>query len=386
MKILIITGIFPPDIGGPANFVPRIAGWLSKRDHCVKVLCWSEKGEDEGDGALPYQVFRISRKGSRLARFFKTVSRIITVGKDADLFFINGLNLEARFSASLLNKPEIHKVVGDRAWEICRNRGWYEGNLDEFHRSPGSMKMRFMRFYRDLSYGRAKVIITPSLYLKQILSNWNISPSEVAVIYNSTSIPKPSSPWDLPEFQGPTIITICRLVPWKGVGELIEILGELPQCRLIIAGDGPQRKNLEDLSRKNGVEKRVLFLGHLPKSKVHKLLKSSDIFVLNSDYEGLPHVILEAMIARVPVIATDVGGTSEVLIPGRTGFLIPPGNSQILSRTLKKILTESSITDGLVQNAYQMIQDRFEEEGCFQAYENQFLKLLDQSPAEEDQS
>ena len=375
MNILIPSGIFPPDIGGPANFVPRIAQWLALRGHIVNVVCWS----DEllwNDGQYAFQVHRIARRGSRISRLLQTVMLLCRLGRSADIVFANGLDLEARITASLLRKPELHKVVGDRAWEIARVRGWYANTIDEYQVGTKSLRLRLLDLFRNFSLARASLIVAPSQYLANIVSGWNTGPCTAQVIYNSTELDAVSQPIDLPAYSGKTIATVCRLVPWKGVDRLIGVLARLPNCRLVIAGDGPDKSKLRNQAEQLGFADRVLFLGQVEKQHVRALLEASDLFVLNSGYEGLPHVVLEAMAARVPVIATDVGGTGEVVRNNETGMLISYGNDQQLFDQIKLLLSSPELSHRLVVNARKMIEEKFEEEACFLAYEKTLAGLV----------
>lgn len=375
LNILILSGIFPPDIGGPANFVPRISHWLTQRGHTVQLVCWSDN-IDHDDTCYPFKVHRILRRGSRLKRLVTTISAIYKLGKSANIVFANGLDLETRIAATLLRKPELHKVVGDRAWEIARVRKWYSGTIDDYQHLSKSLRFRLLDKLRDTSLARAYLIITPSHYLAKIVSGWNTNNRALQIIYNSTQLDQPADELTLPAYHGKTITTVCRLVPWKGVDRLIEALHNLPNTRLVIAGEGPEQAKLQQQALSYGIADRVIFLGQISKSKVRALLETSDLFILNSSYEGLPHVVLEAMAARVPVIATDVGGTGEVVKHDQTGLLVTYGDDEGLMNAIHKLLGNSDTCHRLTSNARRMLEQHFDEEECFLAYENALTRLL----------
>ncbi|QXE91561.1 glycosyltransferase family 4 protein [Geomonas subterranea] len=374
MNILISAGIFPPDIGGPADFVARIAIWLSHRGHAVEVVCWSDTANCD-DSAYPFRVHRVLRKGSRVARFFFTTRRLLTAGKGADVVFVNGLALEAQAAALFLRRPTLQKVVGDYAWEVSRVRGWYSGTIEEFQRGTKSVNCRLLCLLRTLPLMLAARVVTPSLYLARLVAGWGIDAGKSSVIYNSTPAAGDRDELPFPPHDGMTITTVCRLVPWKGVDRLIALMAELPGVRLIVAGSGPQREFLERLSRQRNVSKRVLFLGQLQKPRVRALLCSSDIFVLNSSYEGLPHVVLEAMAARVPVVATDVGGTGEAVVDQETGLLVPPGDDRALLDALKLLISSEETRRRLAETAATSLAARFTEETCFSSFEITLAEL-----------
>lgn len=374
MELLITAGIFPPDIGGPANFVPRLAAWLSKRGHRVRVLCWSDTLAHD-DSHYPFEVHRVLRGRFPLLRFAETVVRLCQLGRSADVLFANTLDLESRIAAMLLGKPAVHKVVGDRAWEVSQRRGWFAGTIDEYQQAKHGWRLAGLRLWalnqlRNFSLGRSHFIITPSQYLANIVGAWHGDRKPISVIYNSTQLNPLTEPIDLPAAADRTITTVCRLVPWKGVERLIQAVAKLDNnVRLVIAGEGPERSHLEQLSTRLGLSDRVLFLGQISKSQVGAVLQASDIFVLNSTYEGLPHVVLEAMAAKVPVIATDVGGTSEVVRSDYTGILIPSKDNDALISSLNRLLHSPEQGRQLADNGRKLIEQTFAEEQCFMRYE-----------------
>ena len=134
------------------------------------------------------------------------------------------------------------------------------------------------------------------------------------------------------------IITTSRLVEKNAVGDLLQALALLPaQFVLAIAGDGPLGGLLKSQAQKLGVKDRVSFLGYLKRTDVPALLHASDIFSRPSLSEGLGNSFLEAMAARVPVVATPVGGIPDFLFDGKTGFLCKPHDPHSIAEAVTKI-------------------------------------------------
>lgn len=134
--------------------------------------------------------------------------------------------------------------------------------------------------------------------------------------------------------------TAARLLAQKGIGYLLHSLAslrsEFPNLVLEIAGSGPERTTLERTTRALGLTDRVRFLGWV--NDLAPLFGRWEAFVLPSLEEGLPVAPLEAMAAGLPVVATDVGGIPELVENGRTGWLVPPGDSQALAERLRQLL------------------------------------------------
>ena len=125
---------------------------------------------------------------------------------------------------------------------------------------------------------------------------------------------------------------------------------QFPEAQLQIIGEGPERFNLESLIREKNLQKRVQLLGNLSRRDLFAALEHADLFVLNSTYEGLPHIVLEALSARVPVIATNCGGTGELIQHGQNGLLIPAADDQALYNAIKLLLADAERCAMLVKN------------------------------------
>jgi len=144
------------------------------------------------------------------------------------------------------------------------------------------------------------------------------------------------------EAAAPLVLFAGRLAEQKRVGDLLKALDLLqhvqPDLRTLIAGDGPLRDQLEESAQAYHLNGRVRFLGH--RDDLPRLLAAADLIVLPSAYEGLPNVVLEAMRFRKPVVATAAPGTTEAVVDGQTGLLIPVGNVTLLARAIRDIVRD----------------------------------------------
>ena len=340
MRILITTDIFPPDVGGPATYVPHIAEQLVQRGHQVTVVTYSATQSHPADSSYSFPIARISLAPPRWLRIPRTLSAVLAHGRGMDVIYANGLVTESVLANYVLHKPILAKVVGDLAWERARDKGWIADDFESFQTKRYALKVELLRWRRNFTYRRMCSIIVPSSYLKDTLVKyWGLPAIRIKVIYNSFEAAAPNVPpaaVDLPVKH--KMVTVCRLTAWKGVHGLIRVLPELPDLGLVIVGDGPLRADLVTLAQRLGVDNRVCFVGTVPKEQVAAYLRACDVFVLNSTYEGLPHVLLEAMAAKLPVIATNVGGSGEIIENGSNGLLIPPRDSQALKQALLRTL------------------------------------------------
>ena len=373
MNLFLITGIFPPDIGGPATYVPGIAQELVSRGHEVTVLTLSESVLHED--SYPYKVVRIRRSISRGLRWLLTIYRMIQLGRHADVFYVNGLAMEAVLAAWLLKKPCVMKVVGDKAWEIAYRKQWTEDAFAQFQQRPQSWRVNVLKALRSFWISRMDAVITPSRFLAAWVETIVDPSMPVSVIYNAYKPPTfPGKPSTKDRGQETQLITVARLVRLKNIEGIFAAIQTIEHARLVIVGDGPHRSHLEAHAEALGVFNRVRFTGALSHDETMAQIAQSGIFILNYVHEGLPHILLEAMSLRVPVIATRVGGTPELVEDGVNGLLVESNDSNGLHNAIVRLLDDPALRQSLIQQADQVIGERFSHKGMVEATERVFVE------------
>jgi len=342
MNILIVSGIFPPDAGGPATYVQRMAYELSGRGHRVRLVTLADR-LIASDGT-PFHIVRIRRRSWLPIRMLQAVRAILREGRQADVLFVNGLPLESAIANFFLRRPLVQKIVGDWAWERATNAGRTTDDFLTFQRSRNAVPVEALKRLRGNLAARADRVIVPSAFLAETVAGWGVAPSCIRIIHNAIdpSVPVPMDRDERPN--GPTIVTVGRLVTWKGVDDLIRAVSALPSdVHLSIVGDGPEEPRLRDLADALGSASRIRFFGRVDRRRALTIVAASDVFALNSTYEGLPHVVLEAMQLGVPVVATAVGGTGEVVRDGENGLLVPSGDLGALQGALARLLSDERL-------------------------------------------
>lgn len=344
MKLLLIAGVFPPEIGGPASYIPRLATALSAR-HEVQVLTLGD--QVDADESYPFKIHRVSRAGSPWWRRWQTVRQISGLLPKIDVALANGLFFESARAAARTGRPVVAKVVGDVIWERARNVAATGKSLEEFQQNPGSLKWRFLHGLQRRAMQRFAAVFTPSQYLEDIVRGWGVDSEQISVIPNAVELQDPIN--TEPQVD---LVTVARLVPWKGLVELVDLAAE-NQWSLSIVGDGPMRDELEYQIKSRGSQD-IELRGAVPQEQVAAEIRRGRVFVLNSSYEGLPHIVLEAKAAGVPVVATAAGGTPGTINDGEDGRLVPVGETKKLEQVLKELLKAEGIRNtlshtGLVQ-------------------------------------
>lgn len=353
MKILIVTGIFPPDLGGPSSYVPFIANELISAGHdIVNVVTLSNDKNIKNKFAFP--VTRIKRRLFFFLRFILTIKTIIFHARKCDLIFVNGLVLESVFACKFLfRKPMVVKVVGDLIWEKGRNSNAFNINLDEFQNYKLGIYWNFLRGLQKFYMRRADQVIVPSLYLRNIVKTWGVKNSNIKVIYNSVNFKIfNSKSTDKNHKFKYDLITVARLVPWKGIKELIDISKKI-NASLLVVGNGPLKDYLQNYSRM--INANTVFVGSKTQKEVASYFRTSKVFVLNSSYEGLPHIILEAKLSKIPTIATSAGGTNETINNGIDGILVPVGDNNKLELAINNLLNNEAKRKKIIDKGYEHV-------------------------------
>lgn len=171
------------------------------------------------------------------------------------------------------------------------------------------------------------------------------------------------------------LVCIGRLSSEKGHADLLRALHVLQATRsdlkwkLLLVGSGPEEKNLQELAGNLKLESRIVFASH--QSNVLPFYGIADLMVLPSHTEGSPHVVLEAMSAVVPIVATAVGGVPEILIHEETALLAPPRNAEAMSAAIARLLDSPELASSLATNAKEVLVQRFSHE----AYKNSLLEI-----------
>lgn len=344
-KVLVTTGLFPPEVGGPATYSKILFEELPKSGLKVEVV--------------PFSRVRHFPKIIRHLFYFFVVLR---AGKNADIIFAQdpvSVGVPSALAAMVLRKRFLLKIVGDYAWEQGVQRFGVGELLDAFLEKKYGPMVEFMRKVQKFTALRADLIIVPSGYLKKVIVRWGVVTKNIEVVYNSFDSPgemisKKEACHDL-NLSGKIILSAGRLVPWKGFAALIEIMPQvlqnLPDAKLIIIGSGPDEQKLKRRIEELHLGDSAKIVGQVPRRTLLKYLRAADVFLLNTGYEGFSHILLEAMAAGTPIITTDVCGNEELIENGMSGLLAEYDNKEELKHALIRILTDHELARRISEGA-----------------------------------
>jgi len=377
MRVLVTVGIFPPDIGGPATFVPKIAKYFQDElNYEIEILTLSDnKNSNINDD---FSVKRIDRNLPIIYRWLKTIFTIYKLGKNKDLIFVNGLGTEATIANIFLNKKIIRKIVGDPVWERAYSKAKISESFDEFQVKNYGFSISFQKKVRSFSIKKSDIVVTPSQHLKNFILNLGFK-NKIEIINNGVFIPEENT--NIFTNDQINITIVSRLVSHKNIEKIIKAISDLnsPLINLNIIGDGPELNQLQKISLESNNKDNIIFHGKLNRDEIDHIFLNSDIYIQASNYEGLPHSLLEAMSYGIPVLCTPVGECKEILGNEDRGYILdlPVSKNNIKSK-ISEIIAEKNIANKKGERGKDFINEKYNLTNSFNLYKNLFTRLLEE--------
>jgi glycosyltransferase involved in cell wall biosynthesis len=382
MRVLITTPVFPPDLGGPAVYVPSLGRWLAERGHEVGVIAFCSEREPRG---FPFAVHTIG-PGSFPARYLKAFFQVLRRAGDFDVVYVQEhLALLHVLAARLRGKPVVIRLMVDGAWEISHRRGWIGGDdIATFETRDYGWQVALVRRLQRFWWSRCRTLIACSDFLRNIaVERYGVPAAKAVRIFNAYHGPTreaaPETPAEAREALGLEperryLLTICRLMVWKGVDGILRALEGLPgNVHVLVAGDGDMLEPWKALAAELGLKERAHFLGNVPYERIPHLIRAADVFVLNSEYEGLSHTLLEVSALGTAIVATGVCGNPEVVEHGVNGLLVPPRDPAALRSAVERLLADEALRARLVQAGRERMT-RFGRDATFSEVEHRLAQ------------
>lgn len=371
------VGIFPPDIGGPATFVPKIAKYFQDElNYEIEILTLSDnKNSNINDD---FSVKRIDRNLPIIYRWLKTIFTIYKLGKNKDLIFVNGLGTETTIANIFLKKKIIRKIVGDPVWERAYSKAKISESFDEFQVKNYGFSISLQKKVRSFSIKKSDIVVTPSKHLKNFILNLGFK-NKIEIINNGVFIPEENT--NIFTNDQINITIVSRLVSHKNIEKIIRAISDLnnPLIYLNIIGDGPELNQLQKISLESNNKDNIIFHGKLNRDDINHIFLKSDIYIQASNYEGLPHSLLEAMSYGIPVLCTPVGECKEILGNEDRGYILdlPVSKNNIKSK-ISEIIGEKNIANKKGERGKDFINEKYNLTNSFNLYKNLFTRLLEE--------
>lgn len=368
-KLLFLTA--SPFFGGPERQMIELGRTFREEERAAEIFFASfaengnareflEKVDQSGFHALELQY--------DMPRLYSATEELIRILKEneIDLLFLHGHKARLLGWIAAL-RTGIPKIGVSRGWT---NEGW---KIALYNRLDKWVHHR-MDHIICVSRGQAEKVIRSGT-----------SKNRVSVIHNSIrterfeEIPDPAYRKTLESMfpSAPRFLlgAAGRLSPEKGFDLLLESVSHLVEqglhVGLVLFGEGFLMEPLREQARELKIADSVAFAGFT--KELDRFMPHFDVFVQSSHTEGLPNVLLEAMGAKTAVVATEVGGTAEVVEHGKTGFLVPPGDSRELSKSLRRILEDEPLRTSMEIHGLQKVREQF----TFEAQSAAYWKLVE---------
>jgi glycosyltransferase involved in cell wall biosynthesis len=366
MRVLFWSELFWPYIGGAEVFATKLLMALRERGHEIIVVTRQDSPdlplEDRYQGIPVYRFpFWTSLTNSAdLDHLLKTRRRITELKRafSPDLVHIHGFGPTSVLfhvgAASTRPLPLLFTLINELSA--------YAAGHESLTRVLRSAEWVTSKAAEALAQARR---LAPE-----------ITPRS-SIIHNGIDTPA-LLPEPLP-YEAPRLLCLGRLAIQKGfdlaLTALASIADRFPLVRLVIAGDGQERPALERQVIEFGLKDRVKFLGWVSPDEVPALLNTATMVLMPSRWEGLPSVVLQASMMARPVVATPVGGLSEVVAHQQTGLLVPPEDPVRLAEAITFLLARPAVATQMGQAARHRMQGAFTWERCVDAYDTLYRKL-----------
>jgi len=361
VNVLVVSGIWPPDVGGPASHAPEVARFLHARGWGVDVVTTA----DAAPAPEGFPVHWVTRRLPPGPRHLAGAALVGRRARRAGVVYTTGTFGRSAAGATAARRPYVVKLTADPAFERARRRGYVPGDLGAFQRGGGGAASWLLRRARDLEARGAAHVFTPSAFLRDLAIGWGVRPERVSVLPNpAPALPELAPREELRErygVDGPLLAFAGRITAQKSLHVALEALAEIGDATLLVAGSGDEVASLRARAAELGLDGRVRFLGAQPRDRVLELFRAADAAILSSAWENFPHTVVEALAAGTPVIATDVGGVREAVEDGVNGLLVPPGDSVAFAAAVRRYLDDDGLRRRLRESAQPSVE-RFSPE------------------------
>jgi glycosyltransferase involved in cell wall biosynthesis len=351
VKVVVVSGIWPPDVGGPASHAPELADYLHGRGHEVRVVTTA----DSPPASRPYPVDWTPRRYPPGIRHFLGAGLVHRAASGADVVYATGMLGRSALGSWIAGVPLVQRLAGDPAYERALRRGLTSAPLDRFQQETGA-QISVLRRTRDRALRSASRIVVPSQAFAEIVAGWGFQPEVVPHAVAAPRLPDVSP-------DGRTLVFAGRLVPQKALSVAFEAVRRNEHITLLVAGDGPERAKIEA-----GAPANVRFLGAQPRERVFELMHAADATLLSSDWESFGLVVAESLAAGTPVLAASAGGVGEVLEDGRNGLLVPAGDVDGLAAAIERFFADDALRARLREAAAESVR-RLDPSQVYPRYE-----------------
>jgi glycosyltransferase involved in cell wall biosynthesis len=347
MKIKLVHVINDFSAGGAEKSLLWLIRELDRKKYDITVIPLRERSgllhDFEQTGV---RIFHLNMRRKRdWRKIFELMLFFRTDKPDIVHVHLGEAELYGRFAAILARVPVILST---------------DQNIDDWKKKTRRLKTKIRFALNRLAVKHSCGVIAVADAVKQhLISNERIDPEKIFIVKNSIPIPQLQTDSQI-RHEDIVIGNAARLIEIKGHRHILKAfriaLSSCPDIKLVIAGDGPLRRELERLATELGIADKVTFMGFV--DDIDDFLKRIDIFVHPSYIEGLPHAVLEAMAAAKPVIVTPVSGLTEIIQDQKSGVFVEPGHEQAIADAITGLVRNPAKRTQLGINARKIIEEK----------------------------
>lgn len=352
MKLLLSTGVYPPQIGGPSAQAQQMAVALGGRGVDVSVLTWGERAAEEmrdGVRVLTLGHYEGAPLGP-LVQYGAAAPRLLALlrrERPQLVHHLSGCDYLCVLLAAICRVagvPAVVKYAGDLVWETLVSYGATPASYEDVFTSTRRGRL-LARVERWAFSQYARIWATSGFQRDSLVRILGVDPARVHEMPNFISIPHQEIPQRTSA--APVVLAASRFAPWKRVGDVLEAFAAsgVSESRLRLVGGGNPEiaERLHRRARSLGVQDRVTLVGPVAPHKMAAEFRNADVFVSAADYEPFGIVLVEAMSWGLPIAAARTGGVPEVVTHGEAGILVPPGDVPALAGALRTLLLDPAL-------------------------------------------
>lgn len=343
-KIIIVHVVFSLKCGGLEKMVIDLVSELNKRGYNNSICCLDNEGELlELTTERGIDVFFMNRQNGF---DWKLIFKLAKILRKSNVDVVHTHNMGPLFYGSLAAKiANVPVIINTRHGREKKSLYSWVWNINNKVVVISDDAKREMHKYNHIKKSRSVVIYNGVDLNKYSFDNYKSNVRKELNLDEDTYI----------------VGTVARLSEEKDQITLIntfyDVAKVISKVRLVLIGDGPLRNKLEEYAIGLNLRDKVLFLGF--RKNIPMLLSGFDVFVLSSLTEGLSLTLLEAMAAKKPIVATNVGGNPEVVVEGITGFLVPPKDTDKMSEAIITLLKNSELRKKMGEAGRKRVEDKF---------------------------
>lgn len=382
MKVLFASGYNPFQAGsGPGNGLFHLSQALAAIGCEVHILTQKTKDTGSLGSRVILHYYQDPLKKTPFSKSWIPFSLISTkqIGqlcRSLGIDIVNGRS-PTTFAYSMLREKQFPFVVSAHGTSF--------GEIASIYSTPVHSSNRAMLFEAGITQPTwtcltlleyqcaSRVVAVSKSVAEELNSYYHVDKEKIVVIPNGVRAVQVKE-----TEQGQLILSVGRTIWRKGFRYLLQampsVLQTYPKAKLVIVGEGPYKPCLIDYTRELHIEQSVEFLNNLPREKLFQLYAKAQVYIQPSLYEPLGNTVLEAMVSEKPVIASRVGGITEIISDQTNGVLVDPRSSSQLAEAIKTLLSDSSYRKKLGRNAKVSVERDF----SWESVANKTLKLYEE--------